>query len=537
MLSIIPKPISIEEKPGFVEINPNSGMFVPEIFEKAAEFLSAELFGSEMKRCGEDEAQIKFLLNSKFEKEEYSICCDDRGIIVEASCFSGAFYGVQTLKQILFFAKKSGGKVSVPYGNIKDKPRYAHRGLLFDVSRHFFPKAEIKRLIDLMAMYKLNVLHWHLTDDQGWRVEIKKYPLLTEIGSKRKDSSTRGWHRTDLEGKSHEGYYTQDDIREIVAYAGERNITVIPEIDMPAHFAAAMASYNYLGCREIPCEVHWFCGAAIPKKMKMEAWNRSACAGKESTYRFIFDVIDELVQLFPAPYFHIGGDEAPKDEWKNCPHCQQRMKENGIETVEGLQGYFNNRIAQHLKEKGKNLVVWNEALGADNLDSSVLGQYWTLKKDKNVKKHIKKGGKIIISKHQSFYFDMGYNQYPLKNTYNFEALDGMIDPEDENSVLGIEGTLWTEWVADREKMDMQLFPRVQALAEVSWVQRGKKDFPQFLQRVHKNNEILDAMGVNYAEDKISMPGNLLKRRFEISNWYYNDQYREVRQNREEKLKK
>ncbi len=538
MLNIIPKPLKLVEKKGGTEINKNCKIRADDVLLKGAEIFAKEILGVDTAEFSAEDAPVKIVLNSTLSREEYRLKGEEKSLIIEASDFAGVFYAVQTLKQIIFFTESTEeNTVCMPCVEISDKPRFEHRALLFDESRHFFGKAEVKRLLDLMAMYKLNVFHWHLTDDQGWRVEIKKYPLLTEIGSKRKDSSLYGWRRAVLEGKSHEGYYTQNDIREIVAYAQDRNITIIPEIDMPAHFAAAMAAYNYLGCREIPCEVHWFFGGGVPMKMGWKDWNRSACAGKESTYEFIFDVIDEITELFPAPYFHIGGDEAPKDEWKKCPECQKKMKENNLKDVEALQGYFNNRIAKYLEGKNKRLIVWNEALGADNLNNQVIGQYWTPKNDKNVNKHIEKGGQVIISKHQAFYFDMGYNQYPLKNTYKFEPLKKMIDPKHEDRILGLEGTLWTEWIADREKVDMQLFPRLQALSEIAWVPGGRKNFGEFLDRMHQNNKILHTLGVNYAEDRVSMPKNPIRRKHEINMWYNKDQHREVVLNRKEKGKK
>lgn len=537
-MNIIPKPLKVKETGGYTEISKNCKIFSDDALLKGAEIFSKEILGTEVMDFSSDDAQVKIILNSVLGREEYNLKCDASTLTVEASDFAGVFYAVQTLKQIVFFTQQTDeNTVRIPCVEINDKPRFSHRALLFDEARYFFGKKNVKRILDLMAMYKLNVLHWHLTDDTGWRVEIKKYPLLTEIGSKRKDSTVYGWKRGVLKGEPHEGYYTQDDIREIVAYAQERNISIIPEIDMPAHFAAAMAGYNYLGCREIPCEVHWFFGGAVPDRMGWKDWNRSACPGKESTYEFIFGVIDEIVELFPAPYFHIGGDEAPKDEWTKCAECQRKMKENNLKDVEALQGYFNNRIAEYLESKNKRLIVWNEALSAENLSKDVIGQYWTPQDDKNVKKHIRKGGQVVISKHQAFYFDMGYNQYPLKNTYNFEPLGKMVDEKYENSILGLEGALWTEWISDMEKVEMQLFPRMQALSEIAWVPRGKKNFREFLDRMHQNNKILDILGVNYAEDKISMPKNPIKRGIETKRWYNLDQHREVVWNRAEKGKK
>lgn len=533
MNRIIPKPQKINDNKGCKTISGKCVIYVSPRLAEATELFKEEFeifSNASFVEKDSKKADIRIVYNGELEDEAYVIKIDENGIRIEASGRAGTFYALQSLKQMLFF-DASDDEITVEFIEIFDTPRFKHRGLMLDESRHFFGKQEVKRLLRLMALYKLNRFHWHLTDDQGWRIEIKKYPLLTEIGSKRKDSSIHGWRSTDMLGEAHEGYYTQDDIREIVEYARRLNITIIPEIDMPAHFAAAMASYNYLACREIPCEVHWFFGGAVPNSMGWKDWNRSACAGKESTYQFIFDVIDEVCELFPAPYFHIGGDEAPKDEWKKCPYCQKRMNENGLKDVEELQGYFNNRVSEYLKSKGKRLIVWNEALCADNLDKRTIGQYWTPKNDKNVRKHLENGGEMIISKHQAFYFDMCHSQYPLKNTYKFEPIKNMIPEQYINQVLGLEGELWTEWVEDREKIDVQLFPRVLALSEICWTTDTKKDMNEFLDRMNYHKKILSKLGVNYAEDEVSMPKGYFKRKKEMAIWYKSNQHRDVEKNR------
>lgn len=543
MIKIIPKPYELIEKNGFKQIDEASTVYIAKEFESCAErFFFAFPFSKEkpfFKRTDDPEAaDIRLLFNKLIPKEAYRIESDEKSLTVFSGSESGVVYAAVSLRQIIFFGKEDlNGKVKIPCFELFDKPRFRYRDVQLDESRHFFGEETVKRLLRLMAFYKLNVLHWHLTDDQGWRIEIKKYPLLTEIGSKRKDTNIHGWRSTDLEGKPYGGFYTQEQIKSIVAYAQKLNIMIVPEIDMPAHFAAAMASYNWLGCRDIPCEVHWFFGGRIPFQMHWRNWNRSACAGKESTYRFIFDVIDEVAELFPSKYFHIGGDEAPKDEWKKCPECQKRMKENGLSNTEELQGYFNNRIAAHLEKKGKTLIVWNEALAAGNLDPSVVGQYWTQKNDKNVLRELKKGREMIISKHQAFYFDMCYCMYPLSNTYNFEPTEKIVPEECEKQILGMEGHLWSEWIADRDKLDMQLFPRALALSENCWSNKRSKSKGEFYSKLDYHKRMLKSLGVNYAEDEISMPKGILHRRHEIDLWNRCDQYREVRKNRELKKEK
>lgn len=531
MISLIPKPLKCVENDGKKIFTKDSTVFFADSLCRIKDILFEEFPVFEFCTESDENADLAFCLKEGLGEEEYEINITQERAQINASAYAGALYAVETLKQIVFFEKDSKDEIKLPCVNISDSPRYCHRGLMLDESRHFFGKDEVKRILSLMALYKLNVFHWHLTDDQGWRIEIKKYPLLTEIGSKRKDSQINGWHSGDMEGKPHSGFYTQEDIKEIVEFAAKLNITVIPEIDMPAHFAAAIAAYNYLACREIESEVHWFFGGHVPTVKGWFDYNRPACAGKESTYEFIFNVIDELAELFPAPYFHIGGDEAPKNEWKKCSECQKAMKENGLSDVEQLQGMFNNRIAEYLKAKGKRLIVWNEALAANNLDRDVIGQYWTEKKDDNVMKHVENGGEVIICKHQSFYFDMCYNMYPLSNTYNFEVTDGMIPEKYGESVRGLEGEVWTEWIATEEKLDVQVFPRMLALSECCWVKDKKKDFGEFLKRYAYHKKMLRKLGVNYAEDSVAMPKGLLKRKYEKALWFRKDTDRDVKKNR------
>lgn len=534
MIKIIPQPYYSMEKSGKKVINGESNVWCStklkehiELFKELFPFIKSKNINYSENTKKEYDIELVF---DKLQKEEcYTIECNEKHLKISTSTYSGMLYAMQTLKQMLFFQLKKD-EIEIPCFDIQDQPRFKYRGVQLDEARHFFGEESVKRLLRLMAFYKLNVLHWHLTDDQGWRVEIEKYPRLIEIGSKRKNTNIHGWHSTDMTGEPYEGYYTKAQIRDIVSYAQKLNITIIPEIDMPAHFAAAMAAYNWLGCREIPCEVHWFFGGRVPFSMNWKDWNRSACPGKETTYEFIFNVIDEIAELFPAKYFHIGGDEAPKDEWKKCPNCKKTMEQNGLKNVEELQGYFNNRIAKHLKEKGKSLIVWNEALKANNLDLSVIGQYWTPQYDPNVKKELKRGRNFIISKHQAFYFDMSYCQYPLADTYNFEPTDKIVPRECESQILGVEGHLWSEWIPSREKLDMQLFPRALALAEVGWSCKYDKNIKNFYDRIPYHETMLDSLGVNYAEKEIANPNGLIYRKKEVAKWMSCDQDRELRRN-------
>lgn len=535
-MNIIPKPKKAIEKSGRFTLSASTGYYMDAAFAAQEPFLNS-LIGKSLQTppaaCAQDDAAVKFLKDETLPADGYKLSVTENAITAYAADRGGILYAMQTLRQ-LFDADLHTGveSLTAPCCEIEDAPRYKWRGMMLDSSRHFWDVAAVKRYLDLMFRNKINVFHWHLTDDQGWRIEIKKYPLLTEIGSKRKDTEIHGWKSLDMEGKPYGGFYTQEEIREIVHYADERNIMVVPEVDMPAHFAAAMAAYNWLGCREIPCEVHWFFGGFVPKHMNWPDWNRSACAGKETTYEFIFNVLDELAELFPAPYFHIGGDEAPKDEWKKCPECQKRMAENGLKNVDELQGYFNNRVAEHLKQKGKRLIVWNEALKANNLDKSVVGQYWTPQRDRYAEKYVNNGGEMILSKHQAFYFDMYYAQYPLPNTYKFEPEKVGVKPEAQDRILGVEGEVWTEFIGEQEKLDLNTHPRMEALAEVGWTPRESRDFADFMARMHHEELALAQLGVNCAVDEVAIPKGRIKRLRTQRMFYTCDQHVEMRRNRE-----
>lgn len=452
------------------------------------------------------ESHISFLFDSTLGEETYTLKAESYGIKVYAGTYSGAFYGLMTLSQLLTLSEINGETITCPQLIIeKDSPKHSWRGLQLDESRHFFGKETVKKYLDFMALYKLNRFHWHLTDDQGWRIEIEKYPLLTEIGSYRKGSQLHSWSCCEYEEVPHSGYYTKDDIREIIAYAKERCIEIVPEIDFPAHCAAAIAAYNHLACRDIPCEVLDFCGDALAKKKGIRNWNRPLCLGKDDVITFAKDVIEEVADLFPFPYFHVGGDEAPRNEWKKCPECQKRIKDNKLKNETELQAWFTNEINAFLKGKGKTMIGWNEVLASKNTDADVIGQYWTPKKDKNVISHLEKGGKVILSCHKSFYFDMAYNYCTPKDTYTFEPDKAKIKKELRNGVLGIEAEMWTEWITNEDHIFFMLFNRGLALSENAWTR--KKNFSNFKYRLQLHKALMDRMGIYYGNDCITMRKN------------------------------
>lgn len=533
IIPIIPKPNKLYIKEGNFKLQVGLAVAAPKIFVNAQNALiqfAKQDIGLILVSKGV-KADIGFINDNTLAEEAYILDINKDSIKITASSEIGALHAVQSLRQLWQANKKE-----LPCCKIEDEPNFSWRGLMLDESRHFFGKEQVKRLLDMMAYYKLNIFHWHLTDDQGWRIEIKKYPLLTEIGSKRKGTHIHGWRRANLKKdviwQEYGGYYTQEDIKEIVAYATKLGINIVPEIDMPGHFAAAMAAYNYLGCRELDRDVPYYFGGKIPFLQGIRDWNRSACVGKESTYKFIFDVIDEIVELFPFPYFHIGGDEADMSEWKKCPHCAKTMEEHNLADYKQLQAHFNNRVAEYLKTKSRTLIGWNEVLAGGNLDTETVAQYWTLKRDKAAEEHINKGGRLIMSRHNCFYFDMCHAHVSLKNTYTFRPIHEGIEKHALSNIIGIEGCLWTEWVDSSEKLELNLFPRMIALAETAWTSEVGKNWLDFLDRLAIHEATLDTLGINYAHRDIYLQSSKIQNWLDIRRWYTKDQHFEVRRNRE-----
>lgn len=511
MINLIPLPEKIKQQKDIFSFEKKNATvcFSPQLSE--IKKIVSVVLGCDFKET-EGSAVLNFVFDKSKEKEAYSLTVNKNGIEVLASGYEGAFYALQTVRQLFETDLKNKKVLSAPFTEIEnDSPRYEWRGLQLDESRHFFGKETVKKLLDFMAMYKLNVFHWHLTDDQGWRIEIKKYPLLTEIGSKRNASQLGNWNCLDMDYTSHEGFYTQEDIKEIVAYAKERCIEIVPEIDFPAHSAAALAAYNNLACRNIPCEVLTYFGEAVPFSKGIRDWNRTLCLGKDEVYSFVFDVIDEVAALFPFEYFHVGGDEAPRNEWKKCPLCQKKIKDENLKNEDELQGFFTNKLNEHLKTLGKTLIGWNEILSAKGLDRDVVAQYWTLKKDPNVTKHLKKGGKIIMSCHNSFYFDMPHTQAKVRNTYYFNPLKHNVPEAYMREVLGLEGENWTEWTDCENELFFKLSVRTLALAESAWSTEKSKSFKDFCRRLQRHKFYFDALGIYYGHDEFTVNASVLKK--------------------------
>ena len=448
---------------------------------------------------------VFFVMDGSMEPENYKIVITKKGMKISAPDHNGFYYAVQTLRQMLpvgnYKAEASAGSWSLPCGTVSDGPRFPYRGMHMDPCRHFWSVEETKRYIDVMAMYKLNRLHWHLTDDQGWRVEIKRHPELTEVGAFRKGTMI-GRNFQSSDGRRYGGYYTQDQIRDIVDYAWKRGITIIPEVDLPGHMVAALATYPWLGCTGGPYEVWTIWG--VSKDV--------LCVGKESTFTFLEEVMDEICGLFPSKYIHIGGDECPKDRWEKCPDCQALIKEMGFVTdgkgtkEQKLQNYVTFRMQDYLAGKGRKIIGWDEILEGE-LSPGATVMSWRGAKGGIAAAN--RGFDVIMTPNDYMYFDyyqakdgegepLGIGGFvPLDKVYGFDPCEG-ISPDMQKHILGVQANLWTEYIATPSHLEYMLLPRMLALAEVQWCSEGNRDYGRFTADLKAHQEkILDLLGYNY----------------------------------------
>ena len=443
-------------------------------------------------------------------EEAYSIQSSPNGIILSAADARGIFYAGQSLVQMMpfVFHDRTADKSAVRWNisetpfRIMDYPRFSWRALMIDEARHFFGEKTIKQIIDQMALLKMNILHWHLTDDTGWRIEIKKYPRLTSIGSKRRESEIGTWNSGKSDGTPHEGFYTQAQIRDIVQYAARRNITIVPEIEMPGHASAAAVAYPFLSLKT-PGEV--------PTTFIV---NTAFDPTSEKTYAFLSDVLDEITALFPGRIIHIGGDEVRYDkQWKGVPEIEEFMKKNGMKSYADVQMHFTNRMSGIIAQKGRRMMGWNEIYGHDvngdgggkagaKLDTNAVIQFW--KGNTSLAKNaIRDGHDVINSLHTSTYLDYSYGSIPLQKAYGFEPVFPGLEEQYQSRVKGLGAQVWTEWISTPERLHYQAFPRACAFAEVGWTPAGKKDFPDFKKRLKAYSERMDLMGIKFARNVIS----------------------------------
>ncbi len=431
-----------------------------------------EFLGGEAKT---DPEKLSVSIDEKLGEEEYSLTVDSNGIRLSGGSEKAVFYGKQTLRQL--------GK-TCPCLRIEDKPAFPYRGFMLDTVRHIFTVEEIKKLVDAAASVKMNVMHWHLTDDQGFRIYSSRRPDATLKGSVRKSSDFGRLKETG----EYSGYFTPEEMKEVVDYCAERYITVIPEFDVPGHTSALLHAFPQISCK----------GEAVEVKTSQGIYNDILCAGKDETFDVVFDVISDILEIFPSEYIHIGGDEAPKTRWKECPHCQKRMKDEGIKTEEELQGWFTNRIVDFLKSKGRKAIVWNESLRSGIVDGSVTAQMWMDRKKHSVK-FANEGGRIINSDFFHYYCDYPYSMTPLIKTYNYNPVDKKI--RDKSRVAGVEAPIWTEYINNFDYLCYMFFPRVTAVAETGWTENKNKNAADFQRRFGAYEKILDEIGIKSAPEE------------------------------------
>jgi hexosaminidase len=475
-VTILPKPQQMTVGDGHFLLDAGAGISAPDDKRgvEIAEFLHKEVqrqIGIDLPvGLGTKAHRIVLQIDPAIAGDEsYRLQVTTQGIRITASQDRGLFWGVQTLRQLLPMQRST--HVELPVVDIRDQPTFGYRGTMLDVSRHFYPVAFVKKQLDLLSYYKINTFHWHLTDDQGWRIEIRKYPRLTEVG---------GW-RTEADGKRYGGFYTQAQIRDVVDYARRRNIMVIPEIEIPGHSTAALAAYPELSCTRQPLQVATSWG--VHKDIY--------CVGNEATFTFLQNVLDEVIALFPAPYVHIGGDEVPKDRWKDCASCQQLMHAQRLKDEEGLQSYFIKRMQRYLASKGKTLIGWDEILEG-GADSTAVVEVW--RGDDEGRKAIANGNRIINA--SPYYLDTPVPKLGTAAVYRLDPAAGFTAHREQ--VLGAEAPLWSEY-ADPLNAEARLYPRLQAFAESLWT-AGKRDdtaYADFQNRLQAQYPKLDALEIGY----------------------------------------
>lgn len=515
-IAVVPRPSSVAAGEGGFRLEPCTPLYL-----RAADSLSCAaaafdelvhaLFGASLPLSQGDSLRagsVALLRADSLREDAYRLTVEPGRLTIAAGGDRGAFYAVQTLRQLIpagrFLDRATGettAGISIPAVRIDDAPALAYRGLMLDVARHFFTVEEVKRTLDLMALHKLNVFHWHLTDDQGWRIEIRKYPKLTEIGSVRRrtlighDPGGEYDETCRYDETPHGGYYTQAEIREVVDYAARRFITVIPEVEFPGHAVAALASYPWLGCTGEQYEV----------RQTWDIDDRVFCVGRDTTFDFIEGVLDEVLELFPSPLIHIGGDECPDKMWARCPHCRERMRREGLTSERQLQGYATARVERYLAARGRRLMGWDEILDGGVSPTAVVMSW---RGSEGGIRAARQGNPVVMAPTTHCYLD--YYQtadtsreplawggcLPLEKVYALDPYEGL-DARERANVLGVQANLWTEYIADFAQVQYMLLPRLAAVAERGWCP-AENDFADFRRRLRHLTGYYDALGYRRA---------------------------------------
>jgi hexosaminidase len=527
-IHIIPQPVSVKKEPGFFRLSKKTVIAVTDEGDrKAAEFFNdylMEVYGFRLDIDRQEGKDYIRLNTRKFikapEHDAYTLNVGKEGVTIEGDTYAGTFHGVQTLIQLLPVVRSTDAQASfqIPQVAIQDQPRFKYRGMHLDVARHFFPVSFVKRYIDYLALHKLNYFHWHLTDDQGWRIEIKKYPELMSVAAWRNGTIIGRFPGKGNDNTRHGGYYTQEEVRDIIQYAANRHITVVPEIEMPGHASAAIAAFPYLSCfpeeptvmpRTKPAS-----GGYQGIKKVQETWgvfDDVFCAGNDSTFSFLEGVMDEVVELFPSTYIHVGGDECPKTHWRKCPKCQARMKTEGLKNVHELQSWFIQKMERYLNAKGKTIIGWDEILEG-GLAPNAIVMSW--RGEKGGIEAAKQKHQVIMTPQKPVYFDHsqkkkedsvtigGYN--PIENVYSYEPVPKELKGDVVKYVLGAQANLWTEYIEYPSKVEYMIFPRLSALSEVLWSPKEIKNWKEFEKKLPVQFQRYELWKANYSKTYFQM---------------------------------
>jgi len=516
---LIPIPNEFSMKQGNFVLNKNVSLYADAECTAVAEFfnvyLKEKLGYSLIIVNTPDQNGIRFQHDETIENDEsYELKIESSTITIKAKTEKGAFYAFQSLRQFFPPSVENStfvnAEILLQNAIVKDAPRFSYRGMHLDVSRHLFSVDFIKKYIDLMSQLKMNTFHWHLTDDQGWRIEIKKYPKLQEVAAFRDETLIGHYNDTpqQFDGKKYGGYYTQEEVKDIVQYAAKRYVTVIPEIEMPGHAQAAIAAYPNLGCSETPVKV----------ATKWGVFEDIYCPTEE-TFTFLENVLDEVIPLFPGKYIHIGGDEAPKTRWKDCEYCQELIKRENLQDEHGLQSYFISRMEKYINSKGKQIIGWDEILEGGLAPNATVMSWRGMN---GAIEAAKSGHDVIMTPTSHAYFDYyqsdnaneplaigGY--LPLEKVYSFNPIPKVLTKDQEKYVLGAQGNVWTEYITTPEKVEYMAFPRAIAMAEVTWSNPFKRDYQDFAYRLSHFHKRLDAQNVNYANHLYEIEGKIVRK--------------------------
>ena len=523
-VNIIPQPVQVVRYPGNFVITSQTSLIVANKEDNAtAAFLNSYLsnyYGFVLpisKKANKNYIKLTSENSIKGLKSEgYSLISDKNGVQITGNAPIGTFYGMQTLIQLLPVEKSKSLVIAAV--DVQDEPRFEYRGAMLDVGRHFFPVAFVKKYIDYLALHKMNYFHWHLTEDQGWRIEIKKYPKLTEIGSKRNGSIIGSYPGKGSDNTPEGGFYTQEEVKDIVKYASDRFITVIPEIEMPGHGSAAIAAYPELSC--FPNEKTQLPDNMISAKSKQEMANgrnkivqetwgvhSDVYVPSEYTFKFLQDVIDEVIVLFPSKYIHVGGDEAPKDAWKRSEFCQQLIKEKGLKDEHGLQSYFIQRMEKYINGKGRTLIGWDEILEG-GLAPNAIVMSW--RGEEGGIAAAKENHKVIMTPGSHVYLDHSQTKnekevtiggyLPIETVYAYEPIPKELNEQQAKYVLGAQGNVWTEYMANPAKVEYMIFPRLSALSEVLWSPKENKNWTEFQTKIETMKKRYVIWGANYFKE-------------------------------------